>query len=289
MASVTYAIVFNGEIGEGFQIISVKAHMAKLLKADANKMQVLFSGKPVVIKRTPDKAVAVKWGTALKKIGASVRVKVVKADASTASATPSKKPLEQSSKAASRTSSRTSSKTKRAPTPAASNQTRAVFKTSFDDEQDDFKDPVESSAGDEFSLAPNVGNLFEQAPAVAAPNLNLSEYSVSENDDTPLVEPTVYQPAEIDLSEYSVAENNGTSLVEAAPEVARVEAPDFALDKPGAILETLKETVELLDPDTSSMSLAFPGTDLLDEDEKQGPPPKGPDVSNISLLPNFDL
>lgn len=38
MGNVLYAIVFKGEIIEGFKPISVKAHMAKLLKADVDKM-----------------------------------------------------------------------------------------------------------------------------------------------------------------------------------------------------------------------------------------------------------
>ena len=40
-----YVVVFNGEVLEGFQPVSVKAHMAKMLKADATKMTALFSGK----------------------------------------------------------------------------------------------------------------------------------------------------------------------------------------------------------------------------------------------------
>jgi hypothetical protein len=78
MTSVTYAIVFSGDIVEGFQLITVKAHMAKLLNADAVKMQTLFSGKPVVMKRTADKAEAAKYGSALKKIGADVKVRIIK-------------------------------------------------------------------------------------------------------------------------------------------------------------------------------------------------------------------
>jgi hypothetical protein len=67
--SVSYAIVFNGQIIDGFQIISVKAHLAKMLKASPEKISALFSGKPVVIKRTTNKQTAIKYSTALKKVG----------------------------------------------------------------------------------------------------------------------------------------------------------------------------------------------------------------------------
>ncbi|MBD3646477.1 MAG: hypothetical protein HUJ31_03270, partial [Pseudomonadales bacterium] len=78
MPGVTYAIVFKGEILEGFQAFSVKAHLSKMMKADAEKMATLFSGKQVVLKRTPSKEEAAKYGKALRKIGADVKVKVVK-------------------------------------------------------------------------------------------------------------------------------------------------------------------------------------------------------------------
>ena len=245
MASVTYAIVFSGEIVEGFQVISVKAHMAKLLKADAEKMQALFSGKTIVLKRTTDKAEAARYVSVLKKAGASVRVKIIKSDPAAAAktATPASK------------------------APAAT--------------------PEVPDA--DFTLRPNEGNLFEPEPEVESPDLDLSEFSVAENDGTPLIEEKEYEQADIDLSEYSVAENDGSNIIEPAPEVPKLDAPDFGLDEPGAMLDTIKEDVELLDPDTTGMSLAFPGTDLLNKDEKKGKPPPPPDTSKITLISNFDI
>ena len=268
MASVTYAIVFNGEIVEGFEIISVKAHMAKMLKADADKMQTLFSGKPIVLKRTADKAEAAKYGTALKKVGANVRVKIIKSDAAAQPAKP---------KAATPGAEGIKPPTGKAPTAKAPKAKAPQAKA-----------PAAKEPAGDFSLRPNEGNLFEPEPEVEAPELDLRGFSVAENDGEPLIEPKVYEEADIDLSEFSVAENDGSPIVEPSPEHEKVEAPDFGLDEPGAVLETLKEDVELLDPDTSGMSLAFPGTDLLNEDEKAPPPPKGPDTSKIKLVSNFD-
>ena len=240
MASVIYAIVFNGEIIEGFHLAHVKAQMGRMLKTDANKVQALFSGKTIVLKRTTDKAMALKYGSALKKIGANVRVKIIKSAASTTNV------------------------------PAV-------------------RAPAAANTNPDFTLAANEGNLFDQKPPAPAPDLDLSKISVAENDGTPLVEPSVFEPAEIDLAEYTLKENDNSPLADPLPEVPRVESPDFGLDEPGALLETLKEEVELLDPDTSGMSLAFPGTDLLNEDEKQGPPPPAPDTSKIKLKSNFDI
>ena len=251
MTPVTYAIVFSGEIVEGFQIISVKAHLAKLLKADAEKINLLFSGKAIVLKKTQDKTEAARYGLALKKVGANVRVKIIKSKPAQTAA-PSAAP--------------------KAPIAAPRAPVAAAPKA---------KTPTD------FSLAPNVGNLFEAHEEVAAPDLDLSGITLGENDGSLIVEPKVYETADIDLSEYSVSENDGSPLMEAAPEVEKVEAPDFGLDVPGATLETLKEDVELLNPDTSGMSLAFPGTDILNPEEKDhGPPPEAPDTSSISLVPD---
>jgi len=87
MADVTYAIVFSGKIVEGFQVISVNAHLAKMLKTSPEKIQTPFPGKTSAMKPAADKAEAAKYDKALKKVGADVRVKIIRSDAS-AAATP---------------------------------------------------------------------------------------------------------------------------------------------------------------------------------------------------------
>ncbi len=226
MASVTYAIVFSGQILEGHQVFSVKAHMSKMLKADADKMQALFSGKQVVLKRTPDKQQALKIGTALKKVGADVKIKAIKTEA-----------------------------------PAAQ--------------------PAEEGG---LSLAPMSGYIVEPKPAPPAPQIDVTDFSLSEMNDIPLAAPKEEVTLDVDLSEFSVSENDGSPLVEPSNEEApKIDAPDFGLDEPGAVLETLKEEVELLDPDVSTLTLADAGSDLTDESAKPPPPPPAPDVSSITL------
>ena len=250
MADVTYAIVFSGEIVEGFQIISVKAHLAKMLKATPEKMQVLFSGKPVVLKRTADKAEAAKYGSALKKVGAGVRVKIIKTDPTASAVAPA-------------------AKTPSTPSTPSTPLTAVVPNTS------------------NLSLAPNEGNIVEPTPPPPPLDLDLSGISVSENDGSPLVEPKAEVKLDIDLSSLSILENDGSPLVEPKADVPKVDAPDFSLDEPGAVFETVKEAVEALNPDTSSLSLAFPGSDLLNPEEKdQAPPPRAPDTSMLSVVAN---
>ena len=285
MTSVTYAIVFGGDIVEGLQAISVKAHMAKLLKADAAKMQILFSGKPIVMKRTADKAEATKYGSALKKIGADVKVRIIKPTAPTPpSAAPGRAPAAQvpNAKAPCAKAPEVASQAKapRTITPQEA-KTPVANKSAL---------PAKPIAAVNFSLKDNEGNLFDAAPDVPTPALDLSQFSLAENDGSPIIEPSEQtERLDLDLSALSVAENDDTPLAAPEPEVEKIQAPDFGLDEPGAALATIKEQVERGKPDTSGMSLAFAGTDLLSEEkEDQGPPPISPDVSKINLVPNFD-
>lgn len=259
MSSVIYAVVFKGEVTEGSQLISVKAHMAKLLKANTENMAVLFSGKQVVIKKTTSKQEAIKYGTALKKIGADVKVKVVKQDAG--------KPASSKSATASATATKTAHKK-----PAAASQRQQTG--------------ADTPA---FDLKPNEGNIFDPEPEKVAPALDLGNYSVGENDGSLLVEPKPVERVNLDLSEYEVNDNDGSPLVEPSPVVPKRDAPDFGLDEPGALLEPLKEDKEPVNPDISGMKLTDQQGDILSPDEKDNaPPPRAPDTSNIKLVPNSD-
>ena len=252
MSGETYAIVFNGGIVEGFAAATVKAQLAKLLKTDAKKTAALFSGKQIVLKKTTDRAEAAKYGKALKKVGADVKIRIIKTGAA-ATAAPAK--------------------------PAAA----PAAETPPEPEA-----PVIDTSG--ISLAPNEGDLFDPVPRAVIPEIDLSSYSVAENDDSPLVEPSEEVVLELDLSEFSVKDNDGTALVEHEDEVIpAIEVPDFGLDEPGAVLETLQEEKVLLNPNTMGMTLAMAGAELLEDEPPPPPPPGAPDTSKINLVPNFDV
>jgi hypothetical protein len=269
MSTDIYAIVFKGDIVEGFETAAVKAQMARLLKADAKKIAALFSGKPIVLKKTDDKSIAAKYGKALKQVGADVKVRIVKAEAKTA---PAQQPAAVPPQAAEENSRPVRRRRKAAPVAEATTEEARVIDTSA------------------ISLASNEGNIVEPAPEVPAPDLDLSGISIAENDGTPLVEPSEEVVVELDLSEFSIAENDGSLIIEPAPEPPKVDAPDFGLDEPGAILETLQEEKEQLNPSTTGMTLAMTGSEMLEPEEREPePPPVSPDTSKINLVANFDI
>ena len=282
MGGETYAIVFKGEIVEGFAAETVKAQLAKLLKADAKKTAALFSGKQIVLKKTTDRAEAAKYGKALKKVGADVKIRIIKADA--APAKPAAVPVFQKAEApafqkADDAPAFQSADSEPAPKPVVA----AAEKPAPQPEA-----PVIDTSG--ITLAPNEGDLFDPVPEVATAEIDVSNFSVAENDDTPLVEPSEEVVVELDLSEFSVKDNDGTALVEHQDvDIPEVEVPDFGLDEPGAVLETLKEEKELLNPNTMGMTLAMAGAELLEDEPPPPPPPVAPDTSKINLVANFDL
>lgn len=285
MSGETYAIVFNGGIVEGFAADTVKAQLAKLLKTDAKKTAALFSGKQIILKKTTDRAEAAKYGKALKKVGADVKIRIIKAGATAAPAKPAAALIKSAAAptkpaaALSKPAAALSKPAAAPPKPAAA----LAAETPAEPEA-----PVIDTSG--ISLAPNEGDLFDPVPRAVIPEIDLSSFSVAENDDRPLVEPSAEVIVELDLSEFSVKDNDGTALVEHEDEVIpAIEVPDFGLDEPGAVLETLQEEKELLNPSTIGMTLAIAGAELLEDEPPPPPPPRAPDTSKINLVPNFDV
>ncbi|RYZ83522.1 MAG: hypothetical protein EOO68_32850, partial [Moraxellaceae bacterium] len=65
MSDQQFDIIFRGDIVFGHQLMDVKARLQQLFKADAAKVDALFSGRPVPLKRGLDIASAQKYKDAL--------------------------------------------------------------------------------------------------------------------------------------------------------------------------------------------------------------------------------
>ena len=293
MSGEIYAIVFKGAIVEGFTADAVKSQLAKILKTDIKKTAALFSGKQIVLKKTTDRAEATRYGKALRKVGADVGIRVVKAASRNTGHVPAfhtadQPPTQQLTAEALSSevsvselpeSERTASKSAAAERAVAERAAaeRAVSEV-----------PVVDTSG--ITLALNEGDLFDPVPKVASPEIDLSRLSVAENDGTPLVEPADPIVITMDLSEFSIKDNDGTALVEHTDQhISKVAVPDFSLDAPGALLETLPKEKARLHPSTTGITLAIAGAALLANEPPQPPAPAAPDTSNINLAPNIDV
>lgn len=70
MSNELFDIAFSGQISEGADLEQVKARIGKMFKADGAKLDQLFSGKRIVIKRGIDEATAQKFVSAFLNAGA---------------------------------------------------------------------------------------------------------------------------------------------------------------------------------------------------------------------------
>jgi len=67
-----YEIVFTGQLVPGAQRERVEANLAKLFQADAQRIELLFSGRRLVLKNNLDEAAAEKYRSTLERAGALV-------------------------------------------------------------------------------------------------------------------------------------------------------------------------------------------------------------------------
>ena len=69
-----FRLTFSGEVVAGQHPAVVKQRLGKLLKLDDERTAILFSGKPVVVKKSADAAMAQRYREAFEKAGALLSV-----------------------------------------------------------------------------------------------------------------------------------------------------------------------------------------------------------------------
>lgn len=77
MSDARFNLVFNGELVAGASPDAVKQNLAKLFKLEPARVEAMFSGKPVVLKKDADQATAMKFRAVLRQAGAQVRMEPV--------------------------------------------------------------------------------------------------------------------------------------------------------------------------------------------------------------------
>lgn len=256
MSTPDFLVVFSGATLDGFDSVTVQTQVEAALRLTEDQSGKLFSGKPVVIKRTQDMTEALTLAQKLKKLGADVSVRVApKPDAAPKDAVTSKPPNE--ALEASR------------PTPLNT----VPAETQYDNPG--------------LTLAENIGFIVPPAPPAAPVNLDLSRLSAVTEFDEPLEAPKDYSIPELDLSSLSVKDNDGSPLVEPAPDVApSVLVPDFGLDAPGAMLETVGLPDPVAMPDLSRLTVKASEGDLLESNERQQIAAVVVDTSRLSITDN---
>ncbi|RDH82318.1 MAG: hypothetical protein DIZ80_08435 [endosymbiont of Galathealinum brachiosum] len=88
MSDELFEVAFSGQIKDGADLEQVKAKVGTMFKADATKLEHLFSGKRMVIKKNIDQATANKYHKALDNAGAVCEIKSLNEAARTKPAEP---------------------------------------------------------------------------------------------------------------------------------------------------------------------------------------------------------
>lgn len=150
-----YEIVFAGELVPGASLAQVKANLAKLFQADAHRIEVLFSGRRLVLKNNLDAAAAEKYRATLVRVGAlaTVNPMVMDVEEIEMAAPPGNGDFGQRPVAAGR---------------RAQVAPRDVYMAAF----------VDVDAPD-FAIAEAGAQLQDEKPATPAPRLDLEQFSLA--------------------------------------------------------------------------------------------------------------
>lgn len=284
MTEPLFDIVFRGDIVLGHNIQEVKQRLGQLFKADSAKVDALFTGGAVSLKRNVDAAAAEKYKAILTKSGAQVQIRPA---GSTASAK-SKRPVK--------------------PTPASAPALPTAAPTAQKAPQT-LKDRIEAQERARKVQAPAVPT----APAEDAQTGGLSlapvgSYLLKDREKKPQI------PVNVDTSDISIKPMSGDLLEESekpATPVATVKDADFDLADTGSDLlkEEERKKVEPIDVGDLVFDIAEVGSDMIDpkdkapvavadidmpeldiaptgsdmNQKKKSPPPPPPDTSAISL------
>jgi len=277
MSDEKFDVVFRGDIVMGNTLPDVKQRLGQLFKIDAAKVDALFVGRAVPLKRNLDRPTAEKYKAVLIKAGAQVSISpvggvakpVTKSRPQPASPSPAK-PAEQKLSLKERLEQEAAAgATSAPPPPSPQRQTTPV-----------------ANAGS-FTLA-EVGSRLVEAKPQSVVNVDVSDMSIRpmEGDLLDASEKPTPVERDIDVSGLDIAATGADLLNESErkkPEVVGIPDPDFDIADVGADMLDTSDRIPLpeVDLDLSEYDLAPIGSDM-NQTKKPSPPPP-PDTSSLSL------
>ena len=232
MAKGSYQVIFSGEIIEHADIDMVKNNVARVFSLPSDRIDKLFSGKRLVLKKDIDQATAERYKTTLQRAGALCEVEDLAA-VTTEETKPDPVPVTQ------------------AEAPADSpGMSVAEPGSQIGEHQEIPEANIDTSA---FDMAEVGISLAESSQVVADVNIDTSNINMSEVGIT-LAEPKEVVEADIDVTNIDMAEA-GVTLKE--PEEfleAEFDLADLTMDEVGTTLVESKPIPEA-NIDTSDLSL----------------------------------
>lgn len=251
-----FRLSFRGELLDGQDPSAVRGRVAALLKLDEAKVEALFSGRPIVLKRAADRQTAAKYQAAFRRAGAKLRVERAAADAPDgAPAAAPEAPAPRKPTLAERLAAQAEAGSE--PTDNAAEDREAPQATPEPEDPGTITwaptaVPKPEAVAEPVRLEPAAGGTPDPSGLTLAP-VGADLVAAHER---PVVEALTF---EVDHLQAEVASLEDISRVPAPP-----PAPDvshLSLDAPGALLVAPRE-VPTLELDLSALSLAEPGAEL---------------------------
>lgn len=251
-----FDIIFRGDILPGHQLLDVKAKMAKLFKADMAKIDGLFVGGAVPLKRNLDRATAEKYQAVLKSAGAEVQL----AEAGKVG----QKKVGQK-RAPERTARRVAPVATRseAEQPMTLQQRLAAQEAERENQEaEKAKLLVEQEGAPAFTLAPVGSDLLEGVEKTVIPEVDVDVGQISlrpqEGDLVDADERFVVELVAVRVEDYGLSELGDDLLHDderRSLPLAEVSVPEIEVAPVGSDMGQIKGAVPPPPPDTSGLSI----------------------------------
>ena len=253
-----FRLLFAGKVLEGQHQAVVKKRLGALLKVEGERLEKLFSGSPVVLKKEADKKTAARYKAAFEKAGAKLLIKVLPGSDTPDAAPPA--------------AAHTNAPVAETATPdSASPDSATPDRVAPDTTQGLTALPVGADV-----LAPEE-RAPEQATSVSTDHLSMGEVGETLGNASP-PPPPAPDVDHLSLGEVGETLADSSSMVTpAAPDVDYLSVGDVGEDLVAA-LESIEPAIDL---DDLNFDLADVGADLGEADD--APPPAAPDTTHISV------
>ncbi len=152
-----YEIAFSGQMVPGAQPEQVKANLARLFQADAQRIALLFSGRRIVIKSGLDAAGAEKYRSTMERAGALAIVQALEVEEVELAPPPASEPAPAPVSA---------------PLSAPTTGSRVV-------PRDEYMAAFADVEAPDFGIAPVGADLQDAKPEAQAPRVDLSQFSLA--------------------------------------------------------------------------------------------------------------
>jgi len=233
-----YRLVFTGEIAEDQHLAVVKRRLSAVLNLNDERVEMLFAGKPVVVKKAADEKTAARFQAVFDKAGARLRVLPIDSAATKAPA---------------------SGEQPESAPPAAVGDSGSLNILPVGADllaEPERAQPVESNIDtSHLSVQGTSFNVDESREPIAGPNVD--HLTLAELGARLGVETSEVVIAEIEVN-FTLAEA-GAIIGQIDAEVPQspidIDSVDFELAEVGAVLDTRKKEAPPPPPDTSHLSM----------------------------------